>query len=41
MKLDLYEAMIHNFPDLIPDAESMLARKKMRDFLLQYLGIRS
>ena len=38
VKLDLYEGMIHNFQDRIPDApESILARKKMRDFLLRYL----
>ena len=34
VKLDLYEGMIHIFQDRIPDApESVLARKKMRDFL--------
>jgi acetyl esterase/lipase len=39
VKLDLYEGMIHNFQDRIPDApESILARRKMRDFLFQYLG---
>lgn len=38
VKLDLYEGMIHNFQDRIPDApESMVARRKMRDFLYQYL----
>jgi epsilon-lactone hydrolase len=38
VKLDLYEGMIHNFQDRIPDApESVLARKKIRDFLHQYL----
>jgi epsilon-lactone hydrolase len=38
VKLDLYEGMIHNFQDRIPDApESILARKKMRDFLFQLL----
>jgi epsilon-lactone hydrolase len=38
VKLDLYEGMIHNFQDRIPDApESILARKKMRDFLVQHL----
>ena len=38
VKLDLYEGMIHNFQDRIPDApESILARRKMRDFLSQYL----
>jgi epsilon-lactone hydrolase len=40
VKLDLYEGMIHNFQDRIPDApESILARKKMRDFLYQHLGM--
>ncbi|MBV9250503.1 MAG: alpha/beta hydrolase [Acetobacteraceae bacterium] len=40
VKLDLYEGMIHNFQDRIPGApESCLARKKMRDFLFQYLQI--
>jgi len=40
VKLDLYEGMIHNFQDRIPDApESILARKKMRDFLFRHLGI--
>lgn len=39
VKLDLYEGMIHNFQDRIPDApESILARRKMRDFLFQHLG---
>ena len=39
-KLDLYEGMIHNFQDRIPDApESILARRKMRDFLFQHLGM--
>ena len=34
VKLDLYEGMIHNFQDRIPDApESVLARQKMRSFL--------
>ncbi len=37
-KLDLYEGMIHNFPDRIPDCpESALARGKMRAFLDRYL----
>jgi len=41
-KLDLYEGLVHNFQDRIPDApESILARKKMRDFLLRHLGIES
>jgi monoterpene epsilon-lactone hydrolase len=41
VKLDLYEGMVHNFQDRIPDArESIVARRKMRDFLFQYLGIR-
>jgi acetyl esterase/lipase len=40
VKLDLYEAMIHNFPDRIPDApEAILARRKMRTFVHQQLGI--
>ena len=39
VKLDLYEGMIHNFQDRIPDApEAILARKKMREFLVRYLG---
>jgi monoterpene epsilon-lactone hydrolase len=38
VKLDLYEGMIHNFQDRIPDApESILARQKMRAFLHQHL----
>jgi epsilon-lactone hydrolase len=40
VKLDLYEGMIHNFQDRIPDApKSILARKKMREFLHQHLGL--
>jgi epsilon-lactone hydrolase len=40
VKLDLYEGMIHNFQDRIPDApESILARRKMREFLFQHLGM--
>jgi acetyl esterase/lipase len=40
VKLDLYEGMIHNFQDRIHDApEAVLARKKMRRFLHQYLGM--
>jgi len=40
VKLDLYEGMIHNFQDRIPDApESILARKKMRDFLHTHLKL--
>ena len=40
VKLDLYEGMIHNFPDRIPDApEAILARRKMRDFLHRHLGL--
>src|SRR5215472_1484441 len=40
VKLDLYEGMVHNFPDRIPDApESILARKKMRAFLVQHLAL--
>ena len=39
VKLDLYEGMIHNFPDRIPDApEAIAARQKMRAFLHQHLG---
>ncbi|MFO1037262.1 MAG: alpha/beta hydrolase [Geminicoccaceae bacterium] len=38
VKLDLYEGMIHNFQDRIPDApESLLARRKMQEFLFQHL----
>jgi monoterpene epsilon-lactone hydrolase len=40
VKLDLYEGMIHNFPDRIPDApEAILARQKIRAFVHQHLGI--
>jgi acetyl esterase/lipase len=40
VKLDLYEGMIHNFPDRIPDApEAILARQKVRTFVHQYLGM--
>jgi acetyl esterase/lipase len=40
VKLDLYEAMIHNFQDRMPDApEAILARGKMRTFLHQQLGM--
>jgi epsilon-lactone hydrolase len=40
VKLDLYEGMIHNFPDRIPDCpESIRARSKMRAFLFQHLGM--
>lgn len=40
VKLDLYEGMVHNFQDRIPDAsESILARKKMREFLQKHLGL--
>lgn len=39
-KLDLYEGMVHNFQDRVPDApESLLARRKMRDFLRRHLGL--
>jgi acetyl esterase/lipase len=39
VKLDLYEGMVHNFQDRIPDApEAILARKKMREFLVRYLA---
>jgi acetyl esterase/lipase len=38
VKLDLYEGMVHNFPDRIPDApESIVARGKMRAFLAHHL----
>jgi len=40
VKLDLYEGMVHNFQDRIPDApEAIVARQKMRAFLYQHLGI--
>ena len=40
VKLDLYEGMIHNFQDRIPDCpESISARRKMREFLVQRLGM--
>jgi acetyl esterase/lipase len=40
VKLDLYEGMVHNFQDRIPDApESIAARKKIRAFLCQHLGL--
>jgi acetyl esterase/lipase len=40
VKLDLYEGMIHNFQDRIPDApEAIAARQKIRAFLYQHLGI--
>ena len=40
VKLDLYEGMIHNFQDRIPDCpESISARRKMREFLVQHLGM--
>lgn len=40
VKLDLYEGMIHNFQDRIPDApESILARRKMCEFLKGHLGL--
>src|SRR5437870_3727588 len=40
VKLGLYEGMIHNFPDRIPDApEAIAARQKMRAFLHQHLGL--
>lgn len=39
VKLDLYEGMVHNFQDRCPDApESILARRKMRDFLAHHLN---
>jgi epsilon-lactone hydrolase len=38
VKLDLYEGMIHNFQDRIPDApEAVLARQKIRAFVRQHL----
>jgi hypothetical protein len=38
VKLDLYEGMIHNSQDRIPDApESIQARTKIRDFVRQQL----
>lgn len=40
VKLDLYEGMVHNFQDRIPDApESALALSKLRDFLRRTLGL--
>ncbi|MDS4068320.1 MAG: alpha/beta hydrolase, partial [Candidatus Competibacter sp.] len=40
VKLDLYEGMVHNFQDRIPDApEAILARRKMRAFVHRHLGI--
>ena len=40
VKLDLYEGMIHNCQDRIPDApEAILARRKIRMFLQQHLGM--
>jgi monoterpene epsilon-lactone hydrolase len=40
VKLDLYEGMIHNFQDRIPDApEAILARREMRTFVHQHLGM--
>jgi acetyl esterase/lipase len=40
VKLDLYEGMIHNFQDRIPDVpEAISARRKMRMFVHQYLGM--
>ena len=40
VKLDLYEGMVHNFQDRIPDApECVVARKKMREFLNKHLGL--
>lgn len=40
VKLDLYEGMVHNFQDRIPDApELILAWQKMRAFLNQHLMI--
>ena len=40
VKLDLYEGMVHNFQDRIPNApEAITARGKMRDFLHRHLGL--
>jgi epsilon-lactone hydrolase len=40
VKLDLYEGMVHNFQDRIPDApEAISARQKMRAFLHHHLRI--
>ena len=40
VKLDLYEGMVHNFQDRIPDApESIAARGKIRTFVHRYLGM--
>jgi acetyl esterase/lipase len=40
VKLDLYEGMIHNFQDRIPDSpEAIVARQKIRAFVHQYLGM--
>ncbi|MBV8569498.1 MAG: hypothetical protein JO319_02700 [Acidobacteriaceae bacterium] len=40
VKLDLYEGMVHNFQDRIPDApESILAARKVRTFVHQHLGM--
>ena len=40
VKLDLWEAMPHNFPDRVPNAsESIRARKRMGTFLRQHLGL--
>ena len=40
VKLDLYEGMIHNFQGRIPDApEAILARRKIRAFLDQHMGL--
>ncbi len=40
VKLDLYEGMVHNFPDRIPDApQAVLARRKMYAFLHRHLRI--
>ncbi|MNF64402.1 Monoterpene epsilon-lactone hydrolase [compost metagenome] len=40
VKLDLWEAMPHNFPDRVPNApESIRARKRMGAFLRAHLGL--
>ena len=40
VKLDLYEGMVHNFQDRVPDApEARRARQKMRAFLHEHLKL--
>jgi epsilon-lactone hydrolase len=39
VKLDIYEAMTHNFPSRIPESpEAKVARRKIRDFVRLHLG---